>query len=197
MAPIIFHLDMDSYFASVEQQFNQRLAGKPVGVLKAVGRTCVIAASREAKKFGVKTGTSVWDAKTLCPQIIFVPADFNKYFAVTKKFLKICENFSPYLEVFSIDELFMDATLTQPLFGGVQNMVSLIKEKMKREIGPYVTCSVGISYNRLLAKLASGLHKPDNVFEITKENRDEILFSCQLMDICGIGPRIEKRLLMK
>src|SRR4030042_5255014 len=101
----ILHLDMDSYFASVEQQFNPRLVGKPVGVIKAPGRTCVIAASREAKKFGVRTGTTVWEAKVLCPQITLVPAHFDHYFEVTKKFIKICENFSPYIEVFSIDEL--------------------------------------------------------------------------------------------
>lgn len=190
----ILHIDMDSYFASVEQQFNQKLVGKPVGVLKALGRTCIIAASREAKKFGVKTGTNVWEAKALCPAIIFVPADFDKYFAVTCKFIKICENFSPYFEVFSIDELFLDVTLTKSLFGGAGNIVRIIKETIRKEIGQYVTCSVGISYNRLLAKLASGINKPDGLFEITPQNRDEVLFSIKLSDICGIGPRIERKL---
>ena len=193
--PTLLHIDMDSYFASVEQQFNQNLAGKPVGVLKALGRTCVIAASREAKKYGIKTGTSVWDARALCPQITFVPADFDKYFSVTKKFIKICENFSPYFEVFSIDELFLDVTLTQPLFGSAPVIAQKIKEQIKKEIGQYVTCSVGISYNRLLAKLASGMNKPDGVFEITSQNRDEVLFKANLTDMCGIGRRLEKRLL--
>lgn len=193
--PTIFHIDMDSYFASVEQEYNQKLAGKPVGILKALGRTCVIAASREAKKFGVKTGTSVWDAKVLCPGITFVPARFDRYFEITKKFIKICGEFSPYLEVFSIDELFLDITLTQSLFGGAKNIARLIKEKIKKEIGVYVTCSIGISYNRLLAKLASGIKKPDGLFEIIPENRDEILFSAQLTDICGLGPRLERRLI--
>lgn len=185
---------MDSYFASVEQQFNQKLVGKPVGVLKALGRTCVIAASCEAKKFGVKTGTSVWEAKALCPDIIFVPADFDKYFLITQKFVKICENFSPYLEVFSIDELFLDVSESQKFFGGAKNTAFLIKEKIRQEIGPYITCSIGISYNRLLAKLASGIKKPDGLFEITPKNRDEVLFSVKLTDICGIGFRLEKRL---
>lgn len=190
----ILHLDMDSYFASVEQQFNQKLVGKPVGVLKARGRTCVIAASREAKKCGVKTGTSVWEAKALCPPIIFVPADFSKYFNVTKKFVKICENFSPYLEVFSIDELFLDVTLTEPLFDGAKNITRLIKEKIRKEIGQFVTCSIGLSYNRLLAKLASGINKPDGFFEITPDNRDAVLFSVKLSDLCGLGPRLENKL---
>ena len=192
---IILHLDMDSYFASVEQQFNQKLVGKPVGVLKALGRTCVIAASREAKKFGVKTGTTVWDAKILCPQIVFVPANFDRYFLVTKKFIAICENFSPYIEVFSIDELFMDVTESQKFFGGVQNLCDQIKKQIKEQIGEYITCTIGISYNRLLAKLASGINKPDGLFEITFENRAQVLFSVKLTDICGIGFRLGKRLL--
>lgn len=186
---------MDSYFASVEQQFNQKLVGKPVGILKAAGRTCVIAASREAKRFGVKTGTNVWDARVLCPQIILVPANFDRYFEVTKKFIKICESFSPYIEVFSIDELFMDVTESQKFFGGVKNTCLLIKEQLRKEVGEYITCSIGISYNRLLAKLASGINKPDGIFKITPQNRDELLFSVNLTDICGLGFRLEKKLL--
>ena len=186
---------MDSYFASVEQQFNQKLVGKPIGVIKAPGRTCVIAASRQAKKFGVKTGTNVWDARVLCPQIILVPANFDRYFGVTKKFIQICENFSPYLEVFSIDELFMDVTESQKFFGGVKNMCLQIKKQIKEQVGEYVTCTIGISYNRLLAKLASEMNKPDGLFEITPENRDKVLFSAKLTDICGLGFRLEKRLL--
>lgn len=186
---------MDSYFASVEQQYNQNLVGKPVGVIKAVGRTCVIAASREAKKFGVKTGVNIYEAKVLCPEIILVPSDFNKYLLITKKFIKICEKFSPYLEVFSIDELFMDVTESQKFFGGYNKMCFLIKEELKKELGSYITCSIGISYNRMLAKLASEINKPNGIFEITLDNRDEVLFSRKLTDVCGLGFGLEKRLL--
>jgi len=185
---------MDSYFASVEQQFNQSLVGKPVGVIKAEGRTCIIAASREAKKFGVKTGCNIWDAKTLCPKIALVSAHFGRYFSVTKKFIKICENFSPYIEIFSIDELFMDVTESQKFFGGVLNMCNLIKKQINKQIGEYITCTIGISYNRLLAKLASEINKPNGIFEINKQNRDETLFAAKLTDICGLGFRLEKRL---
>lgn len=191
---VIFHLDMDSYFASVEQQYNQKLVGRPVGVIKAEGRTCVIAASREAKKFGVKTGSSVWDAKALCPKIVLVPAHFDRYFEITKKFIKVCENFSPYLEVFSIDELFMDVTESQKFFGGYKNIGSLIKQTIRKKLGEFITCTIGISYNRLLAKLASEVNKPDGVFEITPENRDEILFSAKLTDVCGLGFGLERKL---
>jgi len=190
----ILHLDLDSFFASVEQQANPKLVGKPVGVIKGPGRTCVIAASKEAKKFGVKTGTRTWEAKALCPQIIFVPADFDKYFFVTKKFIEICSHYSPDLEVFSIDELFLDITQTKDLFGGVWKICQKIKQDIRKEIGQHITCSIGISYNRLLAKLASKIKKPDGIFEITPKNRDGILFSSKLTDVCGLGTRLEKRL---
>lgn len=194
-SPKILHLDMDSYFASVEQQTNPHLVQRPIGILKALGRSCVIAASREAKRFGIKTGTSIWEAKRLCPQIVFVPADFDKYLSTTKKLIEIGSRFSPELEVFSIDELFLDVSQTERFFGGVYNLAALIKKALKEEIGSLVTCSLGLSYNRLLAKLASEIKKPDGFFEITPANQDEILFQTRLSDLCGLGFRLEARLL--
>jgi len=185
---------MDSFFASVEQQANPTLVGKPMGIIKGPGRTCIIAASKEAKKLGIKTGTSVYEAKAIYPKIILVPADFDKYFSVTQRFIEICSRYSPDLEVFSIDELFLDATETKNLFGGVLEICRKIKKDIKNEIGKHVTCSIGISYNRLLAKLASGIRKPDGIFEITPENRDEVLFSSKLTDVCGLGERLKTRL---
>ena len=111
----ILHLDMNSYFATVEQQTRPELRGKPVGVIKALGRGCIIAASVEAKKYGVKTGTTVWEAKKLCPHIVLVPSDMNKYFAMTKKLIRMADDYSPAVEVFSIDEFFLDITDTQTL----------------------------------------------------------------------------------
>jgi DNA polymerase-4 len=185
---------MDSFFASVEQQANPKLAGKPVGVIKGPGRTCIIAASREAKKLGIKTGTTTYEARAIYPKIILVPADFDKYFAVTQKFIEICSRFSPDLEVFSIDELFLDISQTKGLFGGTWEICRKIKEALRREMGRQITCSIGISYNRLLAKLASGVKKPDGIFEITSENKDEVLFSRRLTEVCGLGKGLEKRL---
>src|SRR3989339_1041172 len=104
----ILHLDMNSYFATVEQQANPYLRGRPVGIIKAEGRGCVIAASVEAKKFGVGTGSTVWEAKKKCPGIVFVPSDMEKYFSQTEKMIKIVTAFSPIVEVFSIDEVFLD-----------------------------------------------------------------------------------------
>jgi DNA polymerase-4 len=190
----ILHVDMDSFFATCEQQANPFLRGKPVGILKAEGRNCVIAASVEAKKYGVKTGTNVWEAKKLCPKIFFLPADFDKYFAVTKKFLKIAKEFTPLVELFSIDELFLDVTKTKGFFGGEIFLTVELKERIKRQIGEWISCSVGISYNKLLAKIASGINKPDGIFVIDKKNKDEVLGEIKLTNVCGIGLRIEARL---
>ena len=95
MDRIILHIDFDSFFASVEQQLNPLLRGKPMGVTAANGRTCIIASSREAKKMGIKTGARTYEALRICPKLSLVSADFVKYLEISKKFLRICQNFSP------------------------------------------------------------------------------------------------------
>ncbi len=194
MEKIILHIDFDSFFASVEQQNNPALRNKPIGVTATNGRTCIIASSREAKRLGIKTGTRSYEAFKIYPKIVLVLADFIKYFEISKKFLKICQNFSPFVELFSIDEVFMDVTLTNHLFGGTYEMIEKIKKEIKEKIGEYITVSVGISHNKLLAKLASGINKPDGVFEITKNNLKTVYAKSKLTDICGIGERIKLRL---
>lgn len=190
----ILHIDFDSFFASCEQQFNPKLRNRPIGVTAANGRTCIIAASVQAKKFGIKTGTRSYEAQRLCPEIIFVKADFNKYLEVSKKFLKICKDYSPFTEIFSIDEVFMDVTLTEHLFGDVYRIVDIIKKRVKEEIGEFMTVSIGLSHNKLLAKMASSLKKPNGFMEIKPEDIENIYKNAKLTDVCGIGERIKTRL---
>ena len=190
----IVHIDFDSFFASVEQQYNPNLRGKPIGVTATNGRTCIIASSKEAKRLGIGTGSRTYEANKICPDLILVPADFVKYFEVSKKFINICKDYSPTVELFSIDELFMDVTPTAHLFNGVFGIVDEIKKRIREEIGEYITASFGISYNKLLAKLASGLKKPDGIFEIKPVDLDNVYKSAKLTDICGIGERIANRL---
>lgn len=190
----ILHVDLNSFFATAEQQANPRLRGKPVGIIKAAGRTCVIAASIEAKAYGVKTGTNVYEAKKLCPTITLVEADFDKYADITYRFINICQSYSPLCEVFSLDECFIDVTETEKLFGGVLSIVFEIKRRLKEEIGDYMICSAGISHNRLLAKLASGQIKCDGLFLITDANVMEVLDKCDLMDVCGLGFMLNRHL---
>lgn len=191
----IMHIDFNSYFASVEQQANPRLRGKPIGVTGGdrVKRTVLGAASIEAKKFGVKTGMQIWEAKKLCPRIILVPGDSDKYLETTKRFLNILKNYTHYLEVFSIDECFLEVTGNR--LQATVKIAQEIKKRIKSEIGEWIRCSVGISYNKLMAKLAGSLQKSDGLVVIQNQQEAiQVLDKIELDEICGIGPRIKKRL---
>lgn len=184
----IMHVDMNSYFATAEQQANPYLRGKPVGIIKTMGRGCVIAVSVEAKKFGVKTGTTVWEAKQKCPQIILVPSDMDKYFALTKRMISIISRYSPTIEIFSIDEAFLDVTETQKIFtGGVWEIALEIKNQIKMEMGEWMKCSIGISYTKLLAKLASEMQKPDGLTFLGLEDYLQKTQNIAIEEVCGIG----------
>ncbi|MBI2040403.1 DNA polymerase IV [Candidatus Microgenomates bacterium] len=224
MNKIIFHIDFNSYFASVEQQANPRLRGKPIGVTGGdrMDRTVLGAASIEAKKFGVKTGMQIWQAKKLCPDIILVRGDSDKYLECTKRFLNILKGYSPTLEVFSIDEVFLELpppVIAKPrngcgnldsfkkdshvasLLGMTKEIAQDIKSRIKVEIGEYITCSIGISYNKLMAKLARSLQKNEAGYRTDglvvipdQETAIKVLDQAELDEICGIGSRIKGRL---
>jgi DNA polymerase IV len=192
---VVLHIDLNSYFATIEQQANPRLRGKPIGVTGGdrMGRTVLGTASVEAKKLGVKTGTPIWKAKALCPEIILVQGDSDKYLECTKKFLNILKDYSPSLEVFSIDESFLElpnASFEQAIEIGIE-----MKKRIKLKLGEWVTCSIGISYNKLMAKLASDIQKPDGLIVIEDtEAAMWILDRRELDDVCGIGYGIKSRL---
>ena len=191
---VILHVDLDSFFATAAQQANPGLRQKPVGIVKAKGRSCIIAASKEAKKYGVKTGSSVFDAKKLCPSIILVCAEFKKYEDITYRFIKICQQYSPICEVFSLDECFIDITDTEKLWGHALSIALDIQERLAGEIGDYLTCSVGIAENRLLAKLASTQAKPNGIYYLDQKSVFEALDKADLTDVCGIGLGLYRRL---
>lgn len=183
---LIIHADLNSFFATAEQQVNPKLRGRPVGVVKGKGRACIIAASVEAKKLGIGTGSDVYTARKICPDIALVPADFAKYEYISRQFIEICTSYSPTCEAFSLDECFIDVTESEGIFGNVFNIAFEIKRRL-REVGDYLTCSVGISHNRVLAKLAGEQIKPDGLFWITDENKLEVLDRSNLTDVCGLG----------
>jgi DNA polymerase IV len=205
----IIHIDFNSYFASVEQQANPRLRGKPIGVTGGdrLTRTVVGAASVEAKRFGVKTGMRIPEALELCPDLILVKGDSDKYLSCTKKFLNILKNYSPYLEVFSIDEVFLELGSRQQVTGtrayrlepaAYQDAIAIaqeIKDQIRAKVGDWITVSVGISYNKRMAKLAGSLYKPDGLVILADpEAAMFILDRIQLDKITGIGGRIKRRL---
>ena len=192
----ILHVDFDSFFASCEQHFNPNLRGKPIGITAENGRNCVIAASREAKKLGVKSPNTTWEAKRICPEIQFVKADLERYLEITKKLLSIATFYSPVVELFSLDEVFIDLTCVSNLYPDVFRVVRSFKKRLADEIGSTITVSMGVSHNKLLAKLATSLNKPDGFAMIDSSNKNKILSQIELTDIMGIGERYKRRLNM-
>lgn len=192
---IIFHIDMDSYFASVEQQARPWLRGKPVVVS---GRpdihSVVAAASKEAKHYGIKAGMTTWEAKKLCPHVVFVPGDPDKYESVTRRFLQVLVSYTPMVEVYSIDEVFLDATPLVPRYADPIRLAQEIKARFRKELGEWITCTIGIAPNKLLAKLATEEAKPNGIRWIRPEEVPEILRKTPVEAVCGIGPKIAKRL---
>jgi DNA polymerase IV len=190
MDRVILHIDMNSYFASVEQQTNPVLRGKPIAVS---GRphihSVVAAASTEAKKFGVRSGMSTWEAKRLCPNLIFIPGDPQKYLDVTSRIIKIFRDYTPIVEIFSIDEAWLELKNADPVA-----VALTIKRRIREEVGDRLTCSIGIAKNKFLAKLASEKKKPDGLTVINAANLDEMLLSSKLNDFCGIGRQVTRHL---
>lgn len=187
----ILHIDMNSYFASVEQMCNPSLKGKPVAVC-GEGRTIIVTASYEARKFGVKTGVTIPEAKRLCPQLILVFGNLDKYADTSLKIHKILLEFTDLVEVYSIDECFIDVTNVKKNSHDSALVAKKIKMNLKNELG--LTCSIGISYNKLLAKLASDMQKPDGLVEINRENLPGIFETLPIEELCGIGGKTKEHL---
>ncbi|MEI6510759.1 MAG: DNA polymerase IV [Candidatus Uhrbacteria bacterium] len=195
MNRIIIHIDMNSYFASVEQQANPFLRGKAIGVTgKRKERSVVAAASREAKKLGVKTAMSTWEAKRILPSIILVAGDPEKYGDITRRFNAIFRDYTPLVEQFSVDESFLDVTDVAQDYLGATAIALAIRERLRVECGDFITASIGIGPNKLLAKLASETVKPSGLTVIRPHEAIDLLDRCALQDLCGIGPRIADRL---
>lgn len=185
-------VDMDAFFASVEQRDNPDLRNKPIAVTGAGERTVVTTSSYEARAFGVKTGMTTYEAKRLCPHIIFVTGHNRKYGEICKQLEEICYRFTPDLEIYSIDEVFLDIGASCHLFDGPENCAKSIKETVKRELG--LTCTVGMAPNVLVAKLASDLAKPDGLRWIRDAEVAEVLETLPVKKLWGIGRHTEEKL---
>jgi DNA polymerase-4 len=192
MARIILCVDMDAFFASVEQRDNPSLRGKPIAVTGAGERTVITTSSYEAREYGVKTGMTVYQAKKVCPQITFVTGNNRKYAQVCTDFEEICLRFTPDVEIYSIDEVFLDTTGSHHLFGGPENLARGIKDAVRKELG--ITCTVGIGPNVLIAKLASDLGKPDGLKWIGEDEVASVLETLPVKKLWGIGSHTEEKL---
>lgn len=189
MPRTIMHIDMNAFFASVEQQCNPALRNKPIAVIGAHQRTVVTTASYQARTFGVKTGMTMREAKKHCPHLTLVIGNNAKYTDACVKLTSIFKHYTPLVEVFSIDEAFLDITGSLRLFQDKAHIATLIKKEVKDTLG--LTCSIGIAPNKLLSKLASGIKKPDGLVEIKPEGVSSLLENLPVKKLCGIGPQLE------
>lgn len=179
---------MNAFFASVEQQSNPELRGKPIAVIGAAKRTVITTCSYEARAFGVKTGMNSWEARQKCPGLIFVIGNNRKYTYTSIQIINIMRDYTPLVEVFSIDEAFLDVTGCLSLFGSPERIAGLIKERIRGELG--LTCSIGIAPNKLLAKLASDMQKPDGLTVIAPHLVAQVMERVPIRDLCGIGAKM-------
>jgi DNA polymerase IV len=190
----ILHIDMDAFFASVEQAYNPRLKGKPliVGGRADKRRTVVCAASYEAKALGIDSGMSTQEALRICPSAEFVVADSAKYVYVSNQIAGMLKNYSPQVEQASVDEFYLDVTGMDKMFGSYLELGMQIKHAIEKRFS--ITGSVGISLNRLMSKIASKLKKPDGMLIMGIEDIAFVLKDLPIQKIPGIGPSLRQRL---
>ncbi len=193
MARWILHVDMDAFFASVEKVLDPALTGRPVIVCgPAEARGVVSAASYEARRCGVRSAMPTARAKRLCPEGVFLPARHAVYHQFSERVLAVLRRFTPLVEPSSIDEAYLDVSGCEGLFGDPLTLGRILKAAVRDETG--LTCSVGVAPNRLLAKMASGLEKPDGLTLLRLEDVPRVLWPKPVDDLHGIGGRTAARL---
>ena len=188
----ILHVDMDAFFASVEQYDRPEFAGQPVVVGGAGGRGVVAAASYEARRFGVHSAMPMREALKRCPHLVVVRPRMKRYREVSDQVFEIFREFTDLVEGLSLDEAFLDVTGSIGLFGSAEDMAREIKSRIRARTG--LTASVGVSHNKLLAKLASEMHKPDGMTIIRPAEVTATLDPLPVRRLFGIGPKTAERL---
>lgn len=183
----IIHVDMDAFFASVEQRDNPELRGKPVAVGGAGGRGVVAAASYEAREFGVRSAMPSVTAKRLCPDLIFVRHRFDAYKEASRTIRRIFEHYTPHVEPLSLDEAYLDVTDDLLGIGSATRIAQLIRQEIKARTR--LTASAGVSYNKFLAKLASDQNKPDGMCVIRPGEGADFVAGLQVRRFHGVGPK--------
>ena len=188
----IIHIDMDAFFASVEQRDNPELKGKPIAVGGSSERGVVAAASYEARKFGVRSAMSSFKAKQICPQLIFVKHRFDVYKKVSSQIMEIFKSYTDLVEPLSLDEAYLD--VTENNFG--MKSATLIAQEIRSKIfeKTQLTASAGISFNKFLAKVASDLNKPNGYAVITPAQADQFIDNLEIDKFYGIGKKTSEKL---
>lgn len=188
----IIHVDMDAFFASVEQRDNPELKGKPVAVGGAGGRGVVAAASYEARVFGVRSAMPSVTASRLCPDLIFVRPRFEAYKEASRQIRRVFEHYTPIIEPVSLDEAYLDVTEDKLGIGSATRIADLIRQEIRAKTR--LTASAGVSYNKFLAKLASDQNKPDGLCVIRPGEGAAFVAGLPIRRFHGVGPRAEAKM---
>lgn len=195
--PMIMHIDLNSCFATIEQQSRPMLRDKPIAIVnRRHQNSAIVTASYEAKARGVKVGMRGSTARLLCPTLILVESDPPKYYFVYRKLMAILTDYSPNIKMKSIDEGLIDFSQSPPNVAQ-RDLVEVgreIKQRLRTEVGEYMTCNIGIGTNRFLAKIVSGINKPDGLTLIDWASLREVYSQLKLTDLTGIANQLEKRL---
>lgn len=192
--PIILHSDLNNFFASCECLVNPELREKPVVVCGKIEdrHGVVLAKNYEAKKFGIKTGDSLFEAMRMCPQLVSVEANFSLYVKYAARVRKIYSEYTDLIEPFGIDEAWLDVTASEKIFGNGEKIASEIRRRVREEIG--LTLSIGVSFNKVFAKLGSDMKKPDATTIITSDNFREKVWPLAVEDLIFVGKATKKKL---
>ena len=188
----IIHVDMDAFFASVEQRDDPSLKGKPVAVGGAGGRGVVAAASYEARVFGVRSAMPSVTASRLCPDLIFVRPRFDAYKEASRQIRRVFEHYTPIIEPLSLDEAFLDVTEDRLSIGSATRIATLIRQEIRAKTR--LTASAGVSYNKFLAKLASDQNKPDGLCVIRPGEGASFVAGLPIRRFHGVGPKAEAKM---
>lgn len=190
----ILHCDLNNFYASVETVMNPQLKGKAIAVCGSMQERhgIVLAKSEKAKKCGVKTGDTIWQAQQKCHDIIIVPPHFDEYVKYGKAAREIYYNYTDMIEPFGLDECWLDVSASTSLFGSDYEIAYKIKERVKKELG--ITISVGVSFNKIFAKLGSDLKKPDGITVIRKSNFKEKIWRLPVGDLLFVGRSTQRTL---
>lgn len=194
MERTILHCDMNNCYASIETMLNPQWKGKPLAVCGSQEdrHGIVLAKSQEAKVLGVKTGEVIWQAKQKCPDLLIVPPHYDEYLKYSKLARKIYYEYTNQVEPFGLDECWLDCTGSTYLFGSGEEIANELKERIKKELG--ITISVGVSFNKIFAKLGSDMKKPDAVTVIPRESFKELVWPLAVNEMMGIGTATTKKL---
>lgn len=194
MERVILHADMNNCYASIETKLNPKLKGIPLAVCgrREDRHGIVLAKCQEAKVLGVKTGEAIWEAQLKCPDLLIVPPNYDEYLKHSRWARDIYYDYSNQVEPYGIDECWLDVSGSIHLFGKGKDIAEEIRSRIKKELG--ITVSIGVSFNKIFAKLGSDMKKPDAVTEIAREDFKEKIWNLPVEELLGVGKASKKKL---